>query len=401
MANLAKTQLDELSLNNFCEYLRIPSMHPDINYEPCIQFLRKQAKDLDLSINVYHVHPKKPIAVMSWIGTEPSLPSILLNSHMDVVPVFADDWTYPPFDAHIDDQGNIFARGSQDMKCVGIQYLEAIRRMKLEKKHCKRTIHISFMPEEEVGGVLGMKDFVHTQHYKSLNIGFALDEGVANPSESYSLFNGERTIWHVTIHCPGNPGHGSLLLDNTPGEKLRIILDKMMDFRKTQQDKLLNSKLQLGDVTSINLTKIKGGIQANVIPNKMEATFDIRLDPEIDPINFESTLKNWCKQAGNDVYFTFDEKNEVVKSTKLDDSNNFWKAFKSTCDKLEINLEIGIFPGGTDSRYIRSLGIPAIGFSPMNKTKILLHDHDEHLNKEVFLNGIRIYEKIIYAVANV
>ena len=47
------------------------------------------------------------------------------------------------------------------------------------------------------------------------------------------------------------------------------------------------------------------------------------------------------------------------------------------------------------------LGIPAIGFSPMNNTKILLHDHDEHLNKDVFLRGIEIYMDIIPAVANV
>lgn len=47
------------------------------------------------------------------------------------------------------------------------------------------------------------------------------------------------------------------------------------------------------------------------------------------------------------------------------------------------------------------VGIPAICFSPMNKTKILLHDHDEYLNKDIFLRGIEIYMKIIPAVANV
>lgn len=37
----------------------------------------------------------------------------------------------------------------------------------------------------------------------------------------------------------------------------------------------------------------------------------------------------------------------------------------------------------------------------MNKTEILLHDHDEYLNKDIFLKGIDIYMKIIPAVANV
>ena len=30
-------------------------------------------------------------------------------------------WKYPPFSAHKDENGDIYARGSQDMKCVGIQ----------------------------------------------------------------------------------------------------------------------------------------------------------------------------------------------------------------------------------------------------------------------------------------
>lgn len=59
-----------------------------------------------------------------------------------------------------------------------------------------------------------------------------------------------------------------------------------------------------------------------------------------------------------------------------------------------------MFPGGTDSKYLRSVGIPAIGFSPMNKTPILLHDHDECLQADVYLRGIRIYQQIIENIAN-
>ena len=59
-----------------------------------------------------------------------------------------------------------------------------------------------------------------------------------------------------------------------------------------------------------------------------------------------------------------------------------------------------MFPGGTDSRYLRSVGLPAIGFSPMNNTPVLLHDHDEFLQADVYLEGIEIYKKIISNVAN-
>ena len=47
------------------------------------------------------------------------------------------------------------------------------------------------------------------------------------------------------------------------------------------------------------------------------------------------------------------------------------------------------------------MGIPAIGFSPMNNTPILLHDHDEFLNETVFLRGIDIFVDIVANIADV
>lgn len=114
---------------------------------------------------------------------------------MDVVPVFEEHWSHPPFAADIDDDGKIFARGSQDMKSVGVQYLAAIRALKRDGIQLKRTIHIIFVPDEETGGVLGMKLFVHTDEFKALNVGFALDEGIASPNEEFPVFFAERTIW--------------------------------------------------------------------------------------------------------------------------------------------------------------------------------------------------------------
>jgi aminoacylase len=41
----------------------------------------------------------------------------------------------------------------------------------------KRTIHLTFVPDEEIGGHDGMALFCTTQEFKDLNAGFALDEG--------------------------------------------------------------------------------------------------------------------------------------------------------------------------------------------------------------------------------
>jgi aminoacylase len=56
--------------------------------DKCVTFLRRQAKDLDLPIQVLEMAAGKPIVIITWLGEEPTLPSVMLNSHMDVVPVY-------------------------------------------------------------------------------------------------------------------------------------------------------------------------------------------------------------------------------------------------------------------------------------------------------------------------
>lgn len=158
----------------FREYLQIPSVHPNVDYSknilklkgiyihlklkiiyiefapfsaPCIQFIQRQATLLSLPTKIVHpANPQKPVIILSWIGSRPELPSIVLNSHMDVVPVVEQFWTQPPFGAHIDELGRIYARGSQDMKCVPIQQLTAICALKTGNYTPKRTIHMTFVP---------------------------------------------------------------------------------------------------------------------------------------------------------------------------------------------------------------------------------------------------------------
>lgn len=57
--------------------------------DACVKYLQKQAGSIGLPApKIYQCVPGKPIVIITWVGLEPQLPSVLLNSHMDVVPVF-------------------------------------------------------------------------------------------------------------------------------------------------------------------------------------------------------------------------------------------------------------------------------------------------------------------------
>ena len=54
--------------------------------------------------------------------------------------------------------------------------------------------------DEQVGGETGMGAFIKTEEFKKLNIGFCLDEGLASPTNAFTVFYGERSAWcKVTV----------------------------------------------------------------------------------------------------------------------------------------------------------------------------------------------------------
>uniref|UniRef100_A0A3Q3FZW0 N-acyl-aliphatic-L-amino acid amidohydrolase n=1 Tax=Labrus bergylta TaxID=56723 RepID=A0A3Q3FZW0_9LABR len=369
---------EDPSVSLFREYLRLKTVHPDPDYGEKSSSLHAEIKAYLLQCQQL-VFPGRVVCIMTWEGTNDTLKSILLNSHTDVVPVYQEHWKYDAFSAFKDAEGNIYARGSQDMKCVTIQYIQAIRRLKAEGQRLMRTVHLMFVPDEEVGGHKGMETFVKHPEFQKLNIGFALDEG-------------------ITVHCPGSPGHGSRFVENTAAEKLRHVINSFLDFREKEKQ---SECFTLGDVTTVNMTMVKGGVAYNVIPAEMDVSFDLRIPPSVNLQDFEKQIKEWCKEAGEDVTYKFAQKHMNQNVTSTEEGDPWWNAFSTVCKAMNVTLEKEIFPAATDSRFIRAVGIPAIGFSPMNWTPILLHDHNEFLNERVFLKGISVFERLIQALASV
>ena len=46
--------------------------------------------------------------------------------------------------------------------------------------------------DEEVGSLLGMMKWVKHEEFLALNVGYALDESLPNPTDAFTVFRGER-----------------------------------------------------------------------------------------------------------------------------------------------------------------------------------------------------------------
>ncbi|KAJ3010917.1 adenylate cyclase [Thoreauomyces humboldtii] len=373
-------------------------MQPTPDYKSCSAFLEKYAKELGLDYHSVECVKGKPSCILTWKGKDASIPAIMANCHTDVVPVSADKWTHDPFAADKLENGDIIARGAQDMKCVGIQYLESIRKLKAAGVQPLRT-------EEEIGGQEGMKLLVKTDEFKKLNIGFALDEGLANPEDGYKLFYGERAPWWITITAKGGAGHGSQFIEPSATSRLVKVLGKFFAFREAEANRLKFGKkedgthFKLGDVTTTNVTILKGGVQHNVVPETASAGIDIRVAPTVNLNAFKAQIESWCAEEDVDLQYVATHWDNTTTPTT--EENVWFRTLKGVADKRGIKLDYEIFPAATDSRFIREIGIPAFGISPMRNTPVLLHDHDEYLNETVFLEGVDFYVDLLPALAGV
>ncbi|KAA8535911.1 hypothetical protein F0562_028389 [Nyssa sinensis] len=400
-------------LSRFQQYLRINTAHPNPNYYEAADFILSHAKSLSLESQTLEFVKGKPLILLKWPGKHTYLPSILLNSHTDVVPAEHHKWTHPPFDAHLDHNGLIYARGSQDMKCVGLQYLEAIRKLKSDGFEPARTVYLSFVPDEEIGGHDGAEKLADSETFKKMNVGIVLDEGLASPDENYRVFYGERCPWWLVIKATGAPGHGAKLYDNTAMENLLKSIESVRRFRAAQFDLVKAGLKAEGEVISVNMVFLKAGTPSptgfvmNLQPSEAEAGFDIRVPPTVDQASLERRIAEEWAPASRNMTFEFKQKVSVYDKfgkpslTVTDSSNPWWALLEGAVKKA--NRKLGkpeIFPASTDARYFREQGLPAIGFSPMANTPILLHDHNEFLNKDEYLEGIDAYKSIIKTYAS-
>ncbi|GMH02891.1 hypothetical protein Nepgr_004730 [Nepenthes gracilis] len=400
-------------ISRFQQYLRINTAHPTPSYYEAADFIISQAKSLSLDHQTIEFRKNKPLILLKWPGKNPYLPYILLNSHTDVVPVETNKWAHPPFDAHIDSSGNIYARGTQDMKSVGLQYLEAIRKLQKFGFEPTRTVYLSFVPDEEIGGHDGAGMFAESDVFEKMNVGIVLDEGLASPDENYRVFYAERSPWWLVIKARGAPGHGAKLYDNTAMENLLKSIENIRRFRASQFDMVKAGLRVEGDVISVNMVFLKAGTPSptgfvmNLQPSETEAGFDIRVPPTYNEEFLEKKIAEEWAPAARNMTFEFKQKVPVFDKwgkpvlTAANNSNPWWVLLAEAVQKADGKLgKPEIFPAATDARSFRQLGFPAIGFSPMANTPILLHDHNEFLNQAEYLKGVDIYVSIIKAYAS-
>lgn len=206
-------------------------------------------------------------------------PVIALNAHGDVVPP-GEGWTKDPYGAETVD-GWMYGRGVAVSKSDFATYTWALLALKALDRPLHGTVELHLTYDEEAGGNIGP--------------GFLMREGVSKPDLvvsagfSYGVVNAHNGCLHLEVQVDGKSAHAAMPYTGIDAlEAASHILAAIYAWRKA----LARRVSAITGIGSPQLTVglIKGGINTNVVPDRVTFRLDRRMIPEERSAEVEAEL---------------------------------------------------------------------------------------------------------------
>ena len=212
--------------------------------------------------------------------------TVALNAHGDVVPP-GEGWTHDPYSGDVVD-GKLYGRASAVSKSDFATYTFATRAIETLKSQLQGAVELHFTYDEEFGGELGPGWLLRNKLTKPdllLAAGFAYQVVTAH--------NGCLQM-EVTVH--GRQAHAAI--PDTGVDALQgavAILNAL--YRQNVLYKQITSKVEGITHPYLNVGRIEGGTNTNVVPGKVTLKLDRRMIPEENPAQVEAALRKVIDDA--------------------------------------------------------------------------------------------------------
>ncbi|HVF74725.1 MAG TPA: M20 family metallopeptidase [Acidimicrobiales bacterium] len=320
-------------------------------------------------------------SLIASVGTgEPGRPTLIVNGHLDVVPVHREGWTWDPFGGE-QSGGNLYGRGTCDMKggiAAAIHALEVLQRDGRDAA-CDIVFHL--VADEERGGALGTEAMVAAGIVKG-------DACVVPEPTSLNLCVAERglVVGYLTVH--GRPAHGS---DPRAGvSAVEKAAKVVLALHAAQFD---GGHPLLGSPTC-NIGEIKGGTGPNTVAERCDIVLDRRVLPGATPAGTEAELRAKIDALGDDELhydLTFDTFGEA---SEMDPSHAFVAQLRRACSAaLGDERDVIGMTFATDARFVRNqAGIPAVVFGPGGIEQA--HTNDEFVSVADLVDAAAVYAEL-------
>jgi len=207
-------------------------------------------------------------------------PTIALNAHGDVVPPGAG-WTRPPYEGVIEG-GRMYGRGVAVSKSDFATYTFALRALEALGRPLAGAVELHFTYDEEFGGLLGPGTLLRTGATKpDLAIG---------PGFSYAVVTAHNGCLQLEVTVHGKSAHAAM---PETGHDALEAATRILDALYMERRSYASTRSEVPGIGSPNLTvgRIEGGINTNVVPDRVTLKLDRRMIPEEHPAEAEQRLK--------------------------------------------------------------------------------------------------------------
>ncbi len=217
-------------------------------------------------------------------------PVIALNAHGDVVPPGLG-WSMDPFGAAIKD-GYMYGRGVAVSKSDFATYAFALLALKAAVASTgaklKGTVELHFTYDEEVGGEIGPGRILEQ---KISRPDFAISAGFA-----YGITIAHNGCLHLEVEIVGKSAHAARPDTGVDAlEAATAVLAMLYAIRKTYAT--TKSRTDGIDSPTLTVGLISGGINTNVVPDKVTLRIDRRIIPEENAAEAEATLTRQIRET--------------------------------------------------------------------------------------------------------
>jgi len=313
-------------------------------------------------------------------------PVIALNAHGDVVPP-GQGWHHDPYGAE-EKGGAIYGRGAAVSKSDFATYGFALLALKDNPAGLDGTIELHITYDEEAGGYLGPK--------------WLLDEKISRPDLaisagfSYAVVTAHNGVVHIEVTVHGKQAHAAM--PDTGADALEAA-NRVLTALYGERKKLRKIKSKSKGIGSPQLTVglISGGINTNVVPDKIVMRLDRRLIPEENGKKVERDLIALIKRAGKAKGIRIDC-TRVILADPLKPIKGIEKLVEplTRFGKREFKTTIDVkgVPLYTDARHYSVAGIPTVlyGAGPRTILDANAHGADEHLKLSDLKSATKVIE---------
>ena len=312
--------------------------------------------------------------------------TIALNAHGDVVPP-GEGWSQNPYGGEIVD-GRLYGRASAVSKSDFASFTFAVRALEALALPLKGAVELHFTYDEEFGGEMGP--------------GWLLKKGLTRPDLmiaagfSYEVVTAHNGCLQMEVTVHGKMAHAAIPESGVDALQGAVhILNAL--YAQNALYKNVTSAVAGINHPYLNVGRIEGGTNTNVVPGKVSFKLDRRMIPEENPVVVEAAIREVISAAARACPGISVD----IKRLLLANSMQPLPGNKPLVDAIQKHGE-AIFgsripamgtPLYTDVRLYAEAGIPGVIYGAGPRT--VLESHAKRADERLELEDLRRATKVI------